>query len=271
MIITSTSNSQIKEIRKLREKKGRMESGLYYIEGLRIVIEAFKQNAPIEKVIFNNELLISENGREIIDKCAEKNIEILEVSRDVFETLALKDRPQGLAAILKQKYSSLEKIKAENPGVWTALDSIADPGNLGTVMRTMDAIGGKGIILLDQCTDPFDPTTTRASMGALFSMILIKTTADEFINWKKKNHIPVFGTSDKAQVDYRDVEFPKNMILLMGSERQGMQEKLFQVCDQVVRIPMVGISDSLNLSIANAVILYEIFHQNRSHSEKAER
>lgn len=271
MIITSSSNPQIKEIRKLREKKGRIESSLFYVEGLRIVIEALKQNAQMEKLIINYDLLTSEHGHEIVDECKKKNIEILEVSKDVFETLALKERPQGISAVIHQQYSSLDLIDSANTGVWTALDSIADPGNLGTVMRTMDAIGGKGIILIDQCTDPYDPTTTRASMGAIFSMKLIKTTSDEFIQWKRKINLPIFGTSDKADIEYRQVEYPRDVILLMGSERQGMQDKLEKICDRVVQIPMVGISDSLNLSIANAVVLYEIFHQNTQNIRKAAR
>ena len=269
MIITSTANGQIKNIRKLRERKFREETGIFYIEGLRIVIEALQQHVEIEQLIYSPELLISENQAKILSEGNKRQIEIVEVSKEVFTSLALKDRPQGIAAVVRQKYSSLEELQFGEAGIWTALDSIADPGNLGTVMRTMDAVGGKGIILIDNCTDPYDPTTTRASMGALFSMRLIKTSSDDFVRWKKKSGIPIYGTSDKAQCEYREAHFPQNVILLMGSERQGMQEALFNLCDQVVRIPMVGISDSLNLSIANAVVLYEIFHQNRHLLEKA--
>lgn len=271
MIITSTSNTHIKNIRKLREKKAREETGLFYVEGLRIVIEAFQQHANIDQLIYCPELLVSENGQQIVNEAIQRGVEIIQASKDVFSSLALKDRPQGIAAVIQQKIFNLEDIPSTGAGIWTALDSIADPGNLGTVMRTMDAVGGKGVILIDNCTDPYDPTTTRASMGALFSMKLVQTRSEDFIRWKKEIGMPVVGTSDKATSEYREVIYPRDMLLLMGSERQGMQENLSNICDQVVRIPMVGISDSLNLSIANAVVLYEIFHQHRNDQEKGLR
>jgi len=145
--------------------------------------------------------------------------------------------------------------------LWTALDSVADPGNLGTIMRTMDAVGGRGIILIGQCVDAYDPSSMRASMGAIFSLEIIKTDLQDFIEWKRNNNVMLIGTSDKASTLYTGVQYPGDLILLMGSERQGMDPELEAICDLTVRIPMEGSSDSLNLSIANAIVLYEIYHQ----------
>jgi len=261
MLISSTANPKVKFIRKLREKKSRQESGLYAIEGLRIVIEAFEKDTGIEMLVVSYDLLKNERGLDLVAKARQKGIEVLEVSRDVFESIALKENPQGLAAIARQQLHRLEDIEPKNFGLWTALDSIADPGNLGTVMRTMDAVGGQGILLIGPSVDPYDPSATRASMGALFSLKIVKTERDEFIRWKRNHSLWLVGSSDKAHENYTDVSYPADLILLMGSERQGMQPELEAACDQVVRIPMAGSSDSLNLSIANAVILYEIFKQ----------
>lgn len=261
MVISSTSNIRIKSIRKLKEKKERQDSGLFYIEGLRIVIEAFDKGAKIKTLVVNYDLLQNERGLALVEKANEQGIEVLEVSRDVFESIALKQNPQGLAAVAAQQLFKLDEMDTRDFGLWTALDSIADPGNLGTVMRTMDAVGGRGLILIGPTVDPYDPLAIRASMGALFSIKIVKATIEEFAKWKRAMSIPMIGSSDKASALYTEAEYPRDLILLMGSERQGMQADLEQLCDQIVRIPMVGSSDSLNLSIANAVILYEIFKQ----------
>lgn len=261
MEITSTSNPRIKAIRKLKEKKERLESGLFYLEGLRIVIEAFEKNAAVETLIINQDLLDNSRGLELVDRARKQGVEILEVSRNVFESMALKENPQGLAAVVRQHVLTLRDIDTNSMGLWTALDEIADPGNLGTVMRTMDAVGGEGILLIGQGVDPYDPSAVRASMGALFSLKIIKASLEEFEAWKKAQAVRMVGTSDKANKLYTAFPYPQDLILLMGSERQGIQPRLEMLCDAVVRIPMVGQSDSLNLSVANAVVLYEIFNQ----------
>lgn len=261
MQITSSSNPEVKFIRKLKEKKARKESGLFYIEGLRIVIEAFEKKAPIETLITNSELLRNDRGLELVENARSQGIEILEVSNSVFESISLKENPQGLAAVVKQQVIRLDDLPTETMGLWTAFDEIADPGNLGTVMRTMDAVGGKGIILIGPSVDPFDPSAIRASMGALFSLKIVKTPLKDFTEWKKIHSIMMVGTSDKAIEIYTEFKYPRDLIILMGSERQGIQSSLVDLCDKIVRIPMVGSSDSLNLSIANAIVLYEIFNQ----------
>jgi len=261
MQISSASNPKVKFIRKLKDKKTRQETGLFYIEGLRIVIEAFAQKAPVETLIVNYDLMQNERGLDLVNQAKQQQVEVLEVSRDIFLSIALKENPQGLAAIARQQTHKLDDLSLKNFGLWTAFDSIADPGNLGTVMRTMDAVGGRGIILIDNSVDPYDPSAIRASMGALFSLRIVKTGLAEFTKWKKAHPVMMIGSSDKAVERYSEISYPKELILLMGSERQGMQPELEKLCDKVVRIPMVGSSDSLNLSIANAVILYEIFKQ----------
>jgi len=147
--------------------------------------------------------------------------------------------------------------------VWVALESVQNPGNLGSIMRTAEAIGSKGIILLDHSTDPYDPTAIKASMGAVFSLQLIKTDYKNFLDWKSQFKIPLIGTSDKAAMDYLNIDYPEAFILLMGSEREGLSEVYLDQCDQIVRIPMQGRSDSLNLAIATSIILYQIFNQKR--------
>ncbi len=262
-MITSTSNSRIKQIRKLREHKERLQTGSYFIEGLRIVGEAFEQGAQFEYLIYSPDLLTSEFGWKIIQFFKEKNMEVLETSKEVFKNISTKDGPQGIAAVLSQKRTLLQDLRLEKGDFWIALDSIQDPGNLGTILRTNDAVGGKGVILLDQSTDPYSITSIRASMGALFSQKIIQTAFSEFEEWKKNTQIPIIATSDAAELDYQQYMYPDPMILLMGSERQGLHPQYYPLCDAVVRIPMVGRSDSLNLAIATGLTAYEVFNQHR--------
>lgn len=260
-MITSTANSSIKEIRKLRERKERQLTGTYYIEGLRIVGEAVDQGETIEKIIVAPDLLISEYGQKLVKTYLEQGGEVLEVSQQVFQNISLKEGPQGIAAVLTQKWTTLSAVTVQPGDCWVVLDSVADPGNLGTILRTSDSTGCRGVILLDQSTDPYDPSCIRASMGALFSQTLIKASFDDFVKWKVNTGIQVIGTSDKADQNYHTFTFPQSLVVLMGSERQGLQSKHIDICDAVVRIPMVGISDSLNLAVATAVVLYEVLNQ----------
>ncbi|NPV85975.1 MAG: RNA methyltransferase [Anaerolineae bacterium] len=261
--VTSLSNDRVKNIRKLRERKERQATGLFFVEGLRIVGEAVQQGAHVELLIVAPDLLRSDFGHQLVAEQCRLGVEVLEVSKPVFESLALKEGPQGIAAVVRQRWKMLNSLSLGEGDLWVALDSIQDPGNLGTVMRTLDSVGGKGIILLDNTTDPYDPTALRASMGAVFSLDLVRSSFDDFASWKTKNHLTLVGTSGSAHMDYHYFGYPPCLILLMGSERQGLQTHHLRLCDAVVRIPMVGRSDSLNLAVSTAVVLYEIFNQRR--------
>lgn len=267
-MITSASNERIKAIRRLQERKGRQESGLFYLEGLRIVGEALEAGAEVETLVFAAELLRSEFGHTLVEEFSARGGQLLEVSREVFERLALKDGPQGIAAVVRQHWTSLDEVRVTPGKPWVALDSVADPGNLGTILRTHDSVGGQGVILLDQSTDPYDPSAVRGSMGALFDQKVVRCSLEEFAAWKDKTRVPVVGTSGTAQMDYHEYRYPVGMVLLMGSERQGLHERHLALCDALVRIPMVGKSDSLNLAVATAVTLYEMFNQWRDAGEK---
>ena len=263
MMITSPANPRLKAIRKLRERKARQESGLFYAEGLRIVVEAVQQSAQIETLVTAPQLLDSPVGQRLAADFAAAGGEVLELSAEAFQAIALKDDPVGIAAVIHQNWVSLSQVSVQPDELWIALDEAADPGNLGTILRTSDAIGGSGVILLDHCTDPYDPTAIRASMGALFSQRLVKAQLGDFAAWKQAHGFPLVGTSGAACTDYQELVYPSGVVLLMGSEREGLSEAHLGLCDAVVRIPMVGRSDSLNLAVATALVAYEVFNQKR--------
>jgi TrmH family RNA methyltransferase len=266
-MITSPGNEKIKWIRKLQQKKFREETGLGYVEGLRVVGDACQYSAGVEMLIVCEELLKSQFGAALIARERSRGIEVVEVSKPVFESFSLKEHPQGIAAVVKQHWSVLDEVTAEREKPWVVLDSIADPGNLGTIFRSTDGAGGAGVILLDQSTDPYDPVSIRASMGALFNLKICRATLEEFARWKASRGCFVVGTSDAAATDYHRFRYPEYCVLMMGSERQGLRQDHYALCDAVVSIPMLGVSDSLNLAVATSLVLYEALNQRRDRLE----
>jgi TrmH family RNA methyltransferase len=264
MVISSLANTRIKQIRALRHRPERERSELFFIEGIRQVIEAVQLGAPIEQIVYAPELLKSELALETIQQQQKAGIICLEVTAEVFKSLSVKEGPQGIGAVVRQHWEPLTHLHLTNELCWVALDAAQDPGNIGTILRTADAVGSAGLILLGHCTDPYDPGALRASMGTIFSQRLIKASFEEFARWKKQERVFVVGTSGAAATDYRAARYPRPLVLLMGSEREGLSPQQQAICDLMVSIPMVGRSDSLNLAVATGIILYEIFYQARS-------
>ncbi len=263
MMITSFGNPKIKAIRKLEQKKYRQETGAFFIEGLRTVGEAVQTGAPIEAFVIAPELLVSNFGLSLLEQPAVQGVERIEVSAEIYEKIAHKDGPQGIGAIVRQQWHALEDLMPVAHDLWVALDSIADPGNLGTIMRTADGVGAQGVILLGQSTDPYDPTAVKASMGAVFSLALAQASWADFHRWQQTHGVMLVGTSDHASEDYQAIPYRRPLALLMGSERHGLSDEMLAACDKHARIPMTGRSDSLNLAVATAVMLYEIYNQSR--------
>ncbi len=273
MQISSRSNPTIKSIRALRERKERERTQLFFVEGIRLVAEAVQLHTSdfhveIETLVYAPELLKSDFALGIVQQAQNQSATCVEVSADVFASLSQKDGPQGLAAVIKQRWTPLATLSPQSlalspqpSALYLALESPQDPGNIGTILRTADAVGVDGIILLGQHADPYDPDAVRASMGAIFTQQLIRATFAELLAWKNTYQLSLLGTSDKAGQDYRAANYRQPLIVLMGSERQGITAEQSQACDQLVAIPMRGRSDSLNLAVATGILLYEIHNQ----------
>jgi len=168
---------------------------------------------------------------------------------------------------VRQSWLDLED-EAVGHGLWLMLEDVQDPGNLGSALRSLDAAGGRGLILLDESTDACHPTSVRASMGSIFTQKLVKTGTRELADWKKSHQTTIIGTTCEQAVHYRSYNYPEDMILLMGSEQKGLQEEHLQLCDTLVHIPMAGSMDSLNLACAASIVLFEILEQHKKRNKK---
>lgn len=257
--VTSLANPIIKDIRSLAIKKFRDRDKVFLAEGLKLVLDALDAGWKIRTLIYAK----AGRGNALVEKAAARTVAagalVLEVPEKILGAITRRDNPQMVAAVFDQRLSQLADIKPADGDVWVALDRVRDPGNLGTIIRTVDAVGARGVILVGDTTDPFSLETVRATMGSLFSVPLARAREDEFLAWRKGNAARLVGTHLEGAVDYRSVDYTGDpVVLVMGNEQQGLPPSLAEACDTLVRIPQEGKADSLNLSIATGVMLYEI-------------
>jgi len=264
--IASRNNPRVKAIRDLRQRKEREHSGRFFVDGIQLVAAAIELGADVETLVVAPDLLTSRFAHTLLREQRERGVDCLELTAEVFESLAAKETAQGIGAVVRQRWQPLARASPAG-GCWVALEEVHYPGNLGTILRTCDAVGGAGIILLGHTTDPYGPAAVRASLGAVFAQRLVRASLAEFADWKHQQGCVIVGTSPAATVDYQAVAYQPPLILLMGSEPRGLSPMGLALCDVLVTIPMVGYGDSLNLSVAASVMLYEIFNQRRKADE----
>jgi TrmH family RNA methyltransferase len=262
-LIRNPNHPVIRQIRRLHERAERDQRGLYQIEGMRLVSSAIQHQAHIETLIACRPLLIHPFARRLVRCRQQAGTPILWVTPEVLHTITLTADPQGVAAVVRQRWDALGRVKPADELCWIAHDIIQAPGNLGTILRTSEAVGGVGVILLGEDIDPYHPAAVRATMGAGFAQRFVRTTVADFARWKRRRGVQLVGTSPHAALDYHGVVYQAPTVLLMGGERKGLSPELQALCDVMVRIPMVGEGDSLNVAIATAVMLYELFNQRR--------
>ncbi|MGV1915414.1 RNA methyltransferase [uncultured Agrobacterium sp.] len=256
--VTSLANPIIKDIKNLTQKKGREESGTFMAEGLKLVIDALELGWTIRTLVYAK----AAKGKPLVEQAAVKTVAsgglVLEVSEKVISSITRRDNPQMVVGIFDQKWKPLRDIRPAAGETYVALDRVRDPGNLGTIIRTADAAGASGVILVGECTDPFSLETVRATMGSVFAMPVARASVDEFLSWRKGAGVSVVATHLAGSVDYRTIDYKrKPVVLLMGNEQSGLPPELSSQADQLARIPQQGRADSLNLAIASAVMLFE--------------
>lgn len=259
-LISSLSNPLIKQARALHQKKARLASGTFLVEGIHHVGEAIEAGWDVDSILFSPELLTSTFARDLITRLGTKP---QPVSSAVMESLADKDNPQGILAIVRQKQIRIDEVKhpavpgAQQIRCAAALVSPQDPGNVGTILRTLDAVGADALFLLDGGVEQYHPTVVRSSMGTIFWKPVIQTSFDEFVKWAHSGNYQLIGTSAHGEVDYQTLVPQKPWILVLGNEQKGLTAAQTNACDVAVSVPMKGRVSSLNLAVAAGVLLYQ--------------
>lgn len=260
--ISSPSNPLIKRIRRLAQHKHRAEEKAFFVEGIAPTWEAIQADpANVQVVVVAPELLTSESAQEMLRTNAQK-ARTVSVARAVFESFAGRDNPSGLGAIVRMNPGSLDRLRVNQSSLFVALEDVANPGNLGTIIRTADAVNAAGVFLIGETTDEYHPGAVKASMGALFHIPIVHLErAENLFAWTESVGVGVITTSAHAEQTYTEVEYRPPLALLFGSESEGLSSELIARGSHSVKIPMLGSVTSLNLAVAVGVLLYEVRRQ----------
>lgn len=261
--ITSLQNLKVKEVVRLREKRERDKTQTFLIEGYRELSRAAAGNVSLNTLFYSPDHFLGTNEASLIQTIRDRGIETIEVTKEVFEKISYRDRPDGLLAIAKQTHLTLDdlKLNQKRPPFFLIAEAIEKPGNLGSILRSSDASGVDALIVCDRCTDIFNPNVVRASVGTLFTVPVLEVSSDEAIRWLKDNNIAIVATSPDATLTYTKADLTKPIAIAMGTEQLGLSQKWMEAADLQVSIPMCGVADSLNVAAATTLLLYEVLRQ----------
>jgi TrmH family RNA methyltransferase len=255
--VTSLTNPTVKAVRALHMRKEREETGLFLAEGLKVITEGVEVGRAPKRLLFGPDA-----AHPLLDKAIAATQaaggEVIEVTRDILEKVSRRENPQAVVAVFEQAFTPLAQIAPQSARCWVALQAVRDPGNLGTIVRTADAAGCGGVILVGDCCDPYSVEAVRATMGSIFAVPLARASVAEFIAWREGWPGSVLGTLLTATTSYRAAQYAAPTLILMGNEQQGLPPELAAVCDVNVKIPMRGRADSLNLSVATGIMIYAV-------------
>jgi TrmH family RNA methyltransferase len=262
-LITSRNHPMVRRLRGLHARAERDRTGLFLIEGVRFLANAVQRRAKIDTLLVAPELLNNPFGKKLVRQLARSGTRCLDVTPEVLHSAAQTDDPQGVVAAVRQEWTTLSETPPDDGLCWLAVSTVQSSGNLGSLMRTSDAVGASGVLFLTDGPDPYDPAAVRASMGSVFALRYARVSVGELMAWKRRHECELVGTSPAAELDYQEHRYRRPGILFLGWERRGLSAEEQALCDVMVRIPMAGRCDSLNLAIAASVMLYEVFNQHR--------
>ena len=255
--ITGFSNPTVKYLRALRDKKHRQRAGQFLVEGLRLIEDARAAGRMPQT------LVMAEGREHALLARLEAEVqaaggEVIETTPDILSKITGKDNPQSVAGVFDEWDTALAMLDRAAAPIWLVAQALRDPGNLGTMLRTADAVGAGGLILIDDCADPFSAEAVRASMGAVFTVGLAQARWEEFLSWLRGGEGQLVAASLRDAVPYRGAPYAAPCFILVGNESQGLPEDYEIACDLRVTMPMKGRADSLNAAVAGAVLAYEV-------------
>lgn len=259
-MITSLQNDRIKSAVRLRERREREKTDLFLIEGFRELTRAVDAGRVIETLFYCSELFLGENEQALMDRSSAR---LIRCSRNVFEKLSYRDRPDGLLAIAPQKHILLKELRLSEKPFLLIAESIEKPGNLGTILRSCDAAGVDAVIVCDPTTDIHNPNVVRSSVGTLFTLPVIEASQEETFSWLRASQIALAAATPDASIEFTQADFNQGIALAVGTEQLGLSQQWLDQADLLVRIPMLGKADSLNVASATTLLLYETVRQRR--------
>ncbi len=257
-VITSAANPLVKRIRQLGDRRFRRQQGCFVVEGIQPVGRATEFGWPVQTFVIAPELLPA-RAAELVAEQEGRGVRVARFSSELFGRVSGRDGPSGLLAIVGARDQPLAGLAVPPGGVFAVLDRVANPGNLGTIIRTVDAAGGAGVILAGDSTDPFGPAAIKASMGSVFALpVTTAANGAEFAGWARRHGVQVVAATGAAGLEHWNSTYRPPVAILLGSERQGLTPDLLAAAELAVRIPMTGSAESLNLAVAAGLMVYEV-------------
>lgn len=257
--VTSFANPIVKDLRSLAEKRHRDAAKRFLGEGLKLVTDALDVGWPVASVVYAAGALDNAAVPGTLARVRARGGDVIEVSEAILGKITRRDNPQMVLGVFAQRLTPLAEVLPKAGDLWVALDRVRDPGNLGTILRTVDSVGARGVILVGDSCDPFSPEAVRATMGSLFHVPIVRAKEAAFLAWRRGFAGVVVGTHLAGSVDYRKLAPGDGpALLVMGNEQQGLSTTMAGACDRLARIPMAGRADSLNLAVATGLMLYEM-------------
>jgi RNA methyltransferase, TrmH family len=252
-----------------RDRHLRDTSKLFFIEGVRNFVRVIDRRFELETILYTEKLLTAPLARKLVRQSRRDGVPTLNLTPEQFRQIAYNERASGVAAIVKQRWAKLAQISPQTGLCWVVLETVRSAGNLGTLIRTSAAVGGAGFILIGDRIDPFDPDVIRASMSGIFGQQFIRASLPQLRDWLERHHCQAIGASPDGKTDLYQFDYPRwqslsereSTVLFLGEERQGLTPQQRDLCHHLVRIPMVGDADSLNLGVAGSLFLYEVYRQ----------
>lgn len=261
MLITSFQNPKVKFIEKLEKAKNRSESRLFVVEGFREIQLALESNYSIFQLFYCEEILIKDSRNSIFELVSQHDLEIHQLSVEVYRKLAYRDNKDGLLAVFRARETSLSAlILPENPLI-IVVESVEKPGNLGAILRTADAAKVDAVIVCDALTDVYNPNVVRSSIGCLFTNQIAIASAVDVLKYLKENNIKSYAAALTAVEFYHHKNYNKATAFIMGTEAWGLSSFWLENADEEIKIPMLGKIDSLNVSTSAAILVFEAKRQ----------
>lgn len=259
------AETALAEIEKLQTSRAyRDATGLHVIEGVRNFVQAVDRGMELTAILVSERLLTAPIARKLARRARRAGVPSANVTPEQFRCIARLRRASGIVAIIRQHWSKLERASPGGELCWVALEAVRSLGNFGSLIRTSEAVGGAGFILLDPAVDPFDPVVVRATMGSLFGQVFLRSSPSELASWVARHGLRVMGATPDGPRCFHQVTFPRRTVLMLGEERRGLTPQQRVLCHDLVRIPMTGSTDSLNLGVAGSLLLYEVFRSRAS-------
>lgn len=259
--ISSTANDTAKLLKSLDRKKARVESGLFLAEGARLIEEAMQNGWSPVYVIAGLAALERDHTASLLIKMNRRGARVLTATEKVLASVSRKDNPQTVIAAFRQRTTDLASLPSDGAKRWVALYEVRDPGNLGTVIRTADAAGCDGVILIGHTCDPFSVEAVRATMGSLFAMPIVSSSFEGFNSWRRAVGANLVAASMRGIRPHHMVKYGARSVILMGNEQAGLPIEVEAACDELALIPMMGRADSLNMSAAASLMIYEAWRE----------